>query len=305
MIWPDGKRFAFTIFDDPDSQSIEASRIVYGFLAGLGFRTTKGVWPLAPLRETNSRGDTCGSAAYLEHCRELQRLGFEIGFHNATPHSAVRVETEEALDLFREYFGAYPETMANHYNEEAIYWGDMRLTGPRRRLYNLVTLYRKSGKHFGHVKGHRTFWGDLCRQRIRYCRNFVYAHIDTLQLCPWMPYTDPERPFVNAWYAATEGAIQSSFVSALREGNQDRLEASGGACIMYTHFGHGFVREGKLEPRFRDLMTRLSRKEGWFVPLSVVLDYLAQKQGVTVLQPWQRRRLETRWLLEKLVRGTS
>ena len=27
----------------------------------------------------------------------------------------------------------------------------------------------------------------------------------------------------------------------LTEAAQDRLEAEGGACIMYTHFGHGFV----------------------------------------------------------------
>ena len=46
MIWPGGKSFAFTIFDDPDSQTLEAGREVYALLADLGFRTTKGVWPI-------------------------------------------------------------------------------------------------------------------------------------------------------------------------------------------------------------------------------------------------------------------
>ena len=27
--WPDGKRFAFSIFDDPDSQTLETSKAVY------------------------------------------------------------------------------------------------------------------------------------------------------------------------------------------------------------------------------------------------------------------------------------
>ena len=38
-----GESFAFTIFDDPDSQTLEAGREVYTLLADLGFRTTKGV----------------------------------------------------------------------------------------------------------------------------------------------------------------------------------------------------------------------------------------------------------------------
>ena len=43
--WPEGKAFAFTVFDDPDAQSYEDGRVVYSFLDDLGFRTTRGVWP--------------------------------------------------------------------------------------------------------------------------------------------------------------------------------------------------------------------------------------------------------------------
>jgi hypothetical protein len=35
--WPDGKRFAFTVFDDPDSQTWQAGREVYALLRDLGF----------------------------------------------------------------------------------------------------------------------------------------------------------------------------------------------------------------------------------------------------------------------------
>ena len=44
--WPDGHRFAFTVFDDPDALTLEKGREVYALLADLGFRTTKGTWPV-------------------------------------------------------------------------------------------------------------------------------------------------------------------------------------------------------------------------------------------------------------------
>ena len=97
----------------------------------------------------------------------------------------------------------------------------------------------------------------------------------------------------------------SRFVDTLSERNQDRLEQEGGACIMYTHFGHGYVRDGVLDERFRQLMTRLSRKNGWFVPVSTLLDHLHQDAGYVTLTDQARRSLEKRWLWEKVWRGTS
>jgi hypothetical protein len=304
-VWPDGHRFAFTIFDDPDGQSLMTTRLVYGFLADIGFRTTIGVWPLDLRRATNSGGETCANPEYRAFLQELQQKGFEIGFHLAAPFNTTRAETIEALDLFRRYFGHDPAVMANHYNEDAIYWGPARLSDWRRSIYNLVTLGRTRDRHFGQVNGHPSFWGDVCRERIRYCRNFVYADINTLRMNPWMPYTDPERPYVRSWYSSSEGHKAPAFLKTLQDTNQDRLEAEGGACIMYTHFGHGYVRDGKLTPEFRRTMERLSRKNGWFVPVSTLLDFLAQSHGVTTLSPKIRSRIETRWLWEKLFRGTS
>jgi hypothetical protein len=74
---------------------------------------------------------------------------------------------------------------------------------------------------------------------------------------------------------------------------------------MYTHFGHGYVRDGKLTPEFRRAMERLASKKGWFVPVSKLLDYLAERNGITMLTPAIRSRLESRWLWEKFFRGTS
>ena len=74
---------------------------------------------------------------------------------------------------------------------------------------------------------------------------------------------------------------------------------------MYTHFGHGFVQDGSVDARFRELMNRLSRKNGWFVPVGTLLDHLKQEMGESEISPTNRARLERRWLLEKLLRGTS
>jgi hypothetical protein len=74
---------------------------------------------------------------------------------------------------------------------------------------------------------------------------------------------------------------------------------------MYTHFGHGYVDDGAVNGRFRELMTRLSRKNGWFVPVSTLLDHLrAQRGGAVALDDRRRSRLERRWLWEKVFRGT-
>jgi len=304
--WPDGKRFAFTVFDDPDSQPLEESKLVYGCLMDLGLRTTMGVWPVGPYRKGNSRSESCENPAYLQHAQELQKAGFEIGFHGAALNTSNRERTQAGLDAFRGYFGSDPAAMANHFdNDEGIYFGPNRVSGIRRWIYNAATLGKQATRFNGHTAGHPYYWGDLCEQRIRYCRNFVYRDINTLARCPLMPYHDPERPLVRAWYASSEGANAALFMATLSEPNQDRLESEGGACIMYTHFGKGFCEDGKVKTEFRRLMQRLSEKNGWFVPVSTLLDYLAARKGVHSLTGRERARMEWSWLWEKLSAGSS
>jgi hypothetical protein len=304
--WPEGKAFAFTIFDDPDGQTTAMGREVYAFLRDLGFRTTKGVWPLRGEGERSCNGGCCEDEDYLEWCRSLQQEGFEIGYHNASQNTAHRALTIEAFDRYAQLFGGDPVTMSNHYNNaEGIYWGDLRLSGMPRLIYNVVTGGRNRGRFFGHLPGHPLYWGDLCRARVQYVRNFIYRDINTLRACPIMPYHDPLRPLVQSWYASSEGADHDRFVETISEANQDRLVAERGACIMYAHFGHRFVTNGRIEPRFRDLMTRLSRMNGWFVPVGTLLDHLRSIRGVHRLTDSERRAMEWRWLAAKVRHGTS
>jgi hypothetical protein len=119
-----------------------------------------------------------------------------------------------------------------------------------------------------------------------------------------MPYHDPQKPFVNYWFSASEGSNVARFNAMMSEANQDRLEEEGGACIIYTHFGHGYCTPG-LNPRFAELMKRLSRRGGWFVPASTLLDCLLQRKDDAAISEKQRRLLERRWLFHKIHYGTA
>lgn len=315
-LWPEGKRFAFTIFDDTDLSTLENTRPVYDSLAEHGFRTTKSVWPVAPSRANRGdispiydydiAGDTCADRHYLAWAQSLQAEGFEIGFHNATYLSAPRADTLRALDAFRDQFGVYPRTYATHFQcVEGMYWGSARLSGLNRVAYNLLKRYRTHGVFSGHVPGSKYFWGDACRDRIRYVRNFVFRDINTLRACPYMPYHDRSRPYVNAWFASSNGADLNAFNEMLCEKNQDRLAGQGGACIMYTHFAKGFFHDGGIDKTFLRLMRRLSAMDGWFVPVTGLLDHLRRRHGLVSITPRDRTALERRWLLDKVLSGGS
>ena len=307
ITWPEGKRFAFTIFDDTDNATLENVGKVYSFLADSGFRTTKSVWVVEGDHTRGPHiGQTCENPQYLQWARNLEAQGFEIGFHNCTWHGLPRKDIQAALEKFNALFGHDPMTAANHTGvEESIYWGDARLSGWRKRFYNVLTRFRNRGKYRGHVEGDEYFWGDVCKQKIKYYRNFTFRDINTLKVCPFMPYYDPQRPYVNNWFASSDGHDASTFNGCIAEANQDRLEEQGGACIMYTHFASGFGQGPTLNRRFEQLMKRLARKDGWFVPVAALLDYLLRVLGPHDVTAAQRRRLETKWLFEKIFAGTS
>jgi hypothetical protein len=306
IVWPEGKRFSFTVFDDPDGDTVVSRKFVYPFLADLGFRTSIAVWPIGPLRERNSSGETCADKDYREHLLRMQETGFEISYHNAAPHSCTRPEIIQSLDVFRDIFGAYPRSVANHYNADALYWGAARLHSPAcRALYQVLTRGSKLGRFSGHIEGSPYFWGDLCLEHTQYFRNLVFREINTLKACPYQPYRSLERPYVHEWFSASEGTDCRSFVKTISEANQDRLEEEGGMSIMYTHFGKGFVTNGELDPEFVRLMTRISKKNPWSAPVSPLMDHLKTQKGAYTISKSEIARLEWKWLAVKAIYGTS
>ncbi|MCB1625302.1 MAG: hypothetical protein KDI32_11995 [Pseudomonadales bacterium] len=310
MIWPGGKTFAFSIFDDTDLAVPGNVEDVYEILGSLGLRTTKSVWPIcAPGQPPRGpEGSTCEDPEYLRFVLDLQRAGFEIGYHNSSHSGVGRGDVIRALDRFRELFGHDPDCMSNHLvNPEAIYWGPDRLSYPLRALYTAFRSRRPIAYRGGHVPESPHFWGDICQQRIRYVRNFVFADIQTQLACPAMPYFDPMRPMVRAWFTSTYASSWPDFERVMSEANQDRLEASGGLCILYTHFGHRFHDRatGRAQPRFAELMRHLARKNGWFVPVRELLDYVVSQQGVARLDWRGRQALEWRWFYQKLTKSIT
>jgi hypothetical protein len=305
-LWPDGKTFAFTIFDDTDSATLDNVAPIYRMLTDLGIRITKSVWTMTGKNMTATGGITCDDVTYRKWCQELTREGFEIAFHNATFDTSVRVETIEGLERFREYFGYYPRSMANHADcLENIYWGDQRVGPMNRMLYNMITRGRYRKRFRGHVEGDDHFWGDLCQKHVSYVRNFVFRDINTLKECPFMPYHDPDRPYVNFWFASSEAPNIHAFNRLLCEENQDRLEREGGACIVYTHLASGFFNGG-IDRTFEGIMKRLAKKNGWFVPVSTLLDYLRTQEGWPgSITARERGRLELKWLLHKMRVGST
>jgi len=306
IVWPEGKKFAFTIFDDTDNATLENIRPVYDFLSEHGFRITKSVWPLKGEQKPRCGGITCEDKDYVEMLLDLKRAGFEIGYHMATYHSSVRADTIRGLNKFEKIFGSPPSAMANHSEcIENMYWGSARLGGVNRVAYNLMTRMRFNNRYKGHIKDDPHFWGDLCQGKITYVRNFVFANINTLAECPFMPYHDLQRPYVNFWFSSSEGSEINSFNKTISEENLDRLESEGGACIMYTHFGCGFYENKNLNNRFVKLMKLLRKKNGWFVPVSTLLDYLKKNNGSHVITDNERTRLERKWLKHKFLTGRS
>lgn len=304
--WPDGKRFAFTVFDDTDNATVERVGPVYDFLESLGLCATKSVWPLKGEGTPTVGGTTCEEPDYLAWTQGLQARGFEIGYHGASYVTSPRERVIVAIERFREFYGHYPLSMANHTGcAESIYWGTDRITGVNRLWYNLLTRFKRNGTFRGHREGDPLFWGDVCKAKVRYVRNFTFTDIDTLAACPMMPYHDPKRPYVNHWFASSEGSDVNAFNRCLSEPNMDRLEEQGGACIMYVHFASGFADGGELNPRFKSLMERLARKDGWFVSVTTLLDYLREQHGSSVITERQRQGLERRWLRSKLTIGPS
>jgi hypothetical protein len=269
-------------------------------------RTTKSVWPLGPVEGARVGGATLQDHKYLEFVRWLKDEGFEVGLHNVQNHDARREVIQRGLQEFESLLQQSVRVHCNHSNNrDNLYWGAERIESRALRLgYNLATRFAHRGFFMGHIPASPYFWGDICKEKIDYVRNFVFDEINLDRVNPTMPYQDRGKPFVDYWFSSSEGDTVESFCRMLREENQDRLEAEEGVCIMYTHFGKRFCND-VLHPEFERLMLRLSKMSGWFVPVSELLDHLKSTRASSLISPTELKRMELRWLVSKLRRGSS
>jgi hypothetical protein len=304
--FPDGKKFAFSICDDTDASTLGKIEAIYNLLDSLGIRTTKTVWVFpSDSKEYPDQGETLSDSAYLDFVLRLRDRGFEIASHGARGGSSKRAETIRSLDIFDSIIGYYPRIYINHYrNQEDLYWGVYRLDyWPFKTLYNLT---RNDVAYTGHLPESKFFWGDIAKEHIDYVPNFSFHDINLRKVNPDFPYHDPKRPYVNYWFHTSDGMDVNAFNKLLSKKNLDRLADEGGVCIVYTHFGYGFCKDGRVNEVTRERLLDLASRDGWFVPASEILDYLRQiEKGGNKLSLKQRLYLQLHWIKEKVLFGSS
>jgi hypothetical protein len=140
----------------------------------------------------------------------------------------------------------------------------------------------------------------VCRDVITYVRNFTFGQLDMLTADPAMPYHVPSAPYVRYWFSTADAPDGEAFNRLLTRERIDRLEADGGVCILSTHFGKGFVNEGRVNPGTELLLRYLADKRGWFVPVSDLLDRMRQAGRGRTLKAGQVRRMELRFLVDRI-----
>lgn len=300
--WPQGKCFAITFVDDTDYSTRANTEPVYELLQELGILGTKTVWMSAQKRNSAFRrdlerphdpaefnGSTMEDDDYREFIQALATRGYEIALHNNAAGNSTRDEIISGLERFRGLFGADPRMNVFHaQNIENIYAGRDKLDSV---VFRLLERLKDRSDYQGHVPGSPYFWGDLAQARITYTRLPFHTiqQTNTWRWNPSMPFHDPHRPFINYWFASSDGSNCRRYLRLLASEKVDRLEQERGACVIYTHFAAGFarMREGRyrLDHRFETLARDLARRRNcWFPTASQLLDRLRGCRQIDIRQ---------------------
>ena len=291
--YPFGKQFAISIIDDTDGATANNVSPIYDYLIKKNIICTKTVWPLKPTSISGNYpqipqfGETLQDENYLNFCIDLEKTEFEIAMHTASAGNSERKRTIEAYDLFEDIFGYPPATNIMHSrNIENIYWGKNCISNP---LISKAISILEPIDFCGHNKSSKYYWGDVCKSRTKYIRQFETLSPNTLSFDPATPYHDPLKPDVNWWFSATYGEGVRLF-KVLDDENIQNLAEKRGASIIHLYLRQYNI-DGKLSSRFKGRISALEeRNEGWYVPVKVLLDRLIairklsiKKEGYEIL----------------------
>lgn len=301
--FPDGRQFALSIFDDTDVATLESIRPIYELLDRLGLRATKSVWALPYPGESWYQGsDTLEDPEYASYLRQLQDRGFEIAFHGARMESSERAHIEASLELYRQTLDRYPTAYAAHgNNRDNLYWGVDRFRFRLWRWLYAALDGRRERPAEGHRSGSPFYWGDLAARHLRYVRSFTYDALNLWNITTAIPYRTAGTVGVHAFFPSSFADNVAEFIELLSPARQAQLERERGLAIVGTHFGKGFVRDGRVHPGVVEVLTRLAQRPGWFPPVSTLLDHLARAQGgVVLLEGYRLFRLEGLWFWHRI-----
>lgn len=300
--FPDGKDFAVSFIDDTDFSTKENTQPVYEFLYSLGLKGTKTVWIFDQKRKSAfnrkrektisgcaKNGSTLEDKEYLDFVINLKKKGFEIALHGVSAGNSYREEIIEGINKFRDVFGEYPLINVFHErNIENLYAGSHKLDFmPFRILEKIVDR----SNYLGHVEGSPYFWGDVARDTIKYIRLPFHniSEPNTLKVNPSMPFHDEKRSYVNYWFSSSDGADSQRFNRLLSTNSVDKLEKENGACLVYTHFAKGFVKnvggQYSLDKGFVEVLSNLTNySNAWFPTASELLDRLLACKMISIRQ---------------------
>jgi hypothetical protein len=309
VAFPDGRRFAFSVFDDTDNGTVANLSAVYALLDEHRVLTTKSVWVYPPRGRFG--GQSLMDDDYLSFILKLQAQGFEIALHGVGDGSFTRQEIIDGIEIFRQNIGAYPRIHTNHsQNPGNLYWTHERFAVPMSALYRVASGFLRPGNatsshSLGNQPSSTQFWGDIAKRHILYMRNLTFNDINTLACDPRMPYeVRRKNEYSNLWFSSSDGHTVAEMTDLLAPKNLDRLEEQGGACIVYTHFASGFVgADGRVAAPFRRAIEDLAGRAGWFVPVGTLLDHLRASHAADA-DPgyWYELALNLRWLADRLVK---
>lgn len=300
IIWPSNKDFAFAIIDDTDNSTIENIKPVYDYLLSKGINATKTVWVFKSRDEFS--GQSLQDEKYLKFVNVLKNNGFEIQLHGVGSGCFNRDEILNGFEIFNEKIGYYPTIHINHANNpDCIYWGYKRFGIFIKLLQKFFN--RNSHGYYGEVETSTHFWGDLCKEKIRFIRNRVFNGINTLKYDPQMPYIEKGKKFSNYWFSSSDGHTVEEFNNLITKRNVDKLKQQKGLCIVYTHFACGFVDEyGNLNNEFKERIDYLSIQNGWFAPASEILEFLASKKKSPYVYEFYKSITDLRWIVDRIIK---
>jgi hypothetical protein len=304
IIYPQGKDFIFSIYDDTDVATLDSIRPIYDYLNLLNIKTTKSVWPLGTNLQSSYRGsDSLENENYATYIKKLHDRGFEISFHSATMVSSRRKKIDYALKLFYDILKFYPRSYTAHAgNRENIYSGSSKFTTDLLKKAYKILYYKKNGYYQGHIQDSEFFWGDMVLKYFDYVRNFVFDEINLLNIGVIFPYTTSFHPWVKYWFFTSDADNVAEFNRLISEKNQQKLEDERGICIISTHFGKGFVKEGRLNDTTKKLLKKISNRNGWFVPVSEVLDFMRKKNSNNEISSYSLLKLELKFIFHSFLR---
>jgi len=280
---------AIAVSDDPDNSTLASFTAMYDFLAGIGFPTTRAMWTFereeftgTPPLPIEFSAPLLKDPDCLDYCRRLRTAGFEICLHGASSGNNTRERTVAALDALESSLGASPVFVFHSKNAENLYWDASVASSKIGRA--LLGLYTRN-RCFGEVSGSRYFWGDVCRERVRFIRMFRTRRLDTLAENPSMPYHDFRKPFVNFWFSATKGHIPRLFAGE----NIERLRRRNGASVLYQYLDRYVDAEGRIPADVREALERVA-SDGriWKAPVSALLERLRRTRLVLIHRQGER-----------------